>query len=68
MIQADLLFNLPPTEQVKHPSAFPSVSHNSLQYSKSKSFSKVPFISNVGPSSWAQRRLAWSLGVDKESV
>jgi len=52
LIQADLLLNLPPTEQ----------------YSKSKSSGKVPLIGNLTPYSWAQKRLLWSLGTDKEAM
>ncbi|ESK96306.1 hypothetical protein Moror_7092 [Moniliophthora roreri MCA 2997] len=52
MIQADLLFNLPPTEQ----------------YSKSKSSGKVPFFGNLTPYSWLHQKFAWSMGEDKEAM
>ncbi|KAF9456598.1 hypothetical protein BDZ94DRAFT_1285673 [Collybia nuda] len=52
MIEADLLFNLPPTEQ----------------YSKSGSSGKIPFFSTLSPSSWLHPRFAWNLGVDKEAM
>ncbi|THU80656.1 hypothetical protein K435DRAFT_785353 [Dendrothele bispora CBS 962.96] len=48
MIQADLLFNLPPTEQ----------------YSKSKSSGKVPGFSTFGPSSWLHSKVTSALAVD----
>lgn len=50
MIEADLLFNLPPTEQ----------------YSKSNTSGKIPLIGNFTPYSWAHRRFVSSMGVDKE--
>jgi len=52
MMQADLLFNLPPTEQ----------------YSKSKLSGKVPIIGKLTPYSWAHKRFLWSMGVDKEAM
>ncbi|KAJ3824226.1 hypothetical protein F5880DRAFT_410011 [Lentinula raphanica] len=52
MIQADLLFNLPPTEQ----------------YSKSKSSGRVPLVGNFGPFSWFHSKFAASMGEDKEAM
>jgi len=52
LIQADLLFNLPATEQ----------------YSKSKSSGKIPFFGSIGPNSWAQKHMVWNLGTDKEAM
>ncbi|KAJ3995916.1 hypothetical protein F5050DRAFT_1808208 [Lentinula boryana] len=50
MIQADLLFNLPPTEQ----------------YSKSKSSGRLPFVGNFGPFSWFHSKFASAMGEDNE--
>jgi len=52
LIQADLLFNLPATEQ----------------YSKSKLSAKFPFFGSIGPNSWAQKHMVWNLGSDKEAM
>ncbi|KAK0192105.1 hypothetical protein F5146DRAFT_1038348 [Armillaria mellea] len=50
MIQADLLLNLPATEQ----------------YSKSDTSGKVPIIGSLGPQSWLHPRFTWTMGTDKE--
>ncbi|KAF5390044.1 hypothetical protein D9757_003895 [Collybiopsis confluens] len=52
MIQADLLFNLPPIEQ----------------YSKSKSSGRVPFVGNLGPFSWFHSSLTSSMSEDTEAM
>ncbi|KAJ3793084.1 hypothetical protein GGU11DRAFT_431988 [Lentinula aff. detonsa] len=52
MIQADLLFNLPPTEQ----------------YSKSKSSGRLPFVGNFGPFSWFHSKFASAMGEDNEQM
>ncbi|KAH7868254.1 uncharacterized protein C8R40DRAFT_1074950 [Lentinula edodes] len=52
MVQADILFNLPPTEQ----------------YSKSKSLAHVPFVGNFGPFSWSHRNFASAKGEDKQAM
>ncbi|KAK0232161.1 hypothetical protein EDD85DRAFT_102099 [Armillaria nabsnona] len=52
MIQADLLLNLPGTEQ----------------YSKSDTSGKVPIIGSLGPQSWLHPRFIWSMGMDKEAM
>jgi len=52
LIQADLLFNLPPTEQ----------------YSTSKPPRTIPFIGNFTPESWIHKRFVSSMEVDKESM
>ncbi|KAK0449588.1 uncharacterized protein EV420DRAFT_1338429 [Desarmillaria tabescens] len=52
MIQADLLLNLPGTEQ----------------YSKSSASGKVPIIGSLGPQSWLHPRFTWSMGIDKEAM
>ncbi|KAJ7138419.1 hypothetical protein C8R43DRAFT_1019021 [Mycena crocata] len=52
MIQADLLFNLPCTEQ----------------YSKTGSSGAVPFIGSFGPSSWMHRQFASTMGEDKAAM
>lgn len=52
MIQADLLLNLPGTEQ----------------YSKSDTSGKVPIIGSLGPQSWLHPRFTWSMGTDKEAM
>ncbi|KAH8110274.1 hypothetical protein DFH11DRAFT_796980 [Phellopilus nigrolimitatus] len=52
LIEADLLFNLPPLEQ----------------YSKSKSSGRIPIIGNLGPFSWAHKQFVWSAGRDKEAM
>ncbi|KAE9396446.1 hypothetical protein BT96DRAFT_884733 [Gymnopus androsaceus JB14] len=52
MIQADLLFNLPPTEQ----------------YSKSSSSGRVPLIGSFGPFSWIHSKFASSMGEDNEAM
>ncbi|PBK80535.1 hypothetical protein ARMGADRAFT_1056159 [Armillaria gallica] len=52
MIQADLLLNLPGTEQ----------------YSKSDTSGKVPIIGSLGPQSWLHPRFTWSMGMDKEAM
>ncbi|OSD02699.1 hypothetical protein PYCCODRAFT_1452177 [Trametes coccinea BRFM310] len=52
MIEADLLFNLPAREQ----------------YSKTGSPGYFPIFGNLNPYSWAHKRFAWSLGVDKEAM
>ncbi|THH05012.1 hypothetical protein EW145_g5114 [Phellinidium pouzarii] len=51
LIEADLLFNLPPREQ----------------YSKSKSSPNFPPLSGLNPFSWAHKQLVWSSGKDKEA-
>ncbi|CCM05095.1 uncharacterized protein FIBRA_07302 [Fibroporia radiculosa] len=52
LIEADLLFNLPPTEQ----------------YSNTDSSGKWPFSSTLNPYSWFHKRFTWSLGEDKEAM
>ncbi|KAJ6532685.1 hypothetical protein DFH09DRAFT_1370183 [Mycena vulgaris] len=52
MIQADLLFNLPCTEQ----------------YSKTKSSGAFPLLSSFKPSSWLQRKFSSSMGDDKAAM
>ncbi|RDB30331.1 hypothetical protein Hypma_007249 [Hypsizygus marmoreus] len=52
LIEADLLFNLPPTEQ----------------YSKSTSSPKLPLFGSFNSSSWLHPRFLWSLGVDKDAM
>ncbi|KAK0204185.1 hypothetical protein DFS33DRAFT_1374383 [Desarmillaria ectypa] len=52
MIEADLLLNLPGTEQ----------------YSKSDASGKVPIIGSLGPQSWLHPRFTWSMGMDKEAM
>lgn len=53
LIVADLLFNLPPTEQ----------------YSKSKSSARVPLIGgSLTPYTWLHRKFAWSQGSDKDAM
>ncbi|KAI0088875.1 hypothetical protein BDY19DRAFT_153309 [Irpex rosettiformis] len=53
LLEADLLFNLPPTEQ----------------YSKSKESATVPFISShMNPFSGLHKRMVWSIARDKEAM
>nr|GAT54806.1 predicted protein [Mycena chlorophos] len=52
LIQADLLFNLPCTEQ----------------YSKTKSSGAVPFLGAFGPTSWLQQKFAGAMGEDKAAM
>ncbi|KAH0581849.1 hypothetical protein H2248_011527 [Termitomyces sp. 'cryptogamus'] len=52
LIEADLLFNLPATEQ----------------YLKSSSTPNLPFIRGLSPTSWFHPRMIWSLGVNKEAM
>ena len=52
LIQADLLFNLPGTEQ----------------YSKSNSSGKFPFFSTLGPMMRAHKTFVWSAGRDKAAM
>jgi len=55
LIQADLLFNLPPKEQ----------------YSKSQSWSTIPIFSSIiklNPWSSTHAKLVWKLGTDKEAM
>ncbi|KAK0217159.1 hypothetical protein IW262DRAFT_1449561 [Armillaria fumosa] len=52
LIVADLIFNLPGTEQ----------------YSKSKSSSKVPIVGKISPPGLVLKSLLWSLGKDKEAM
>jgi len=50
LLEADLIFNLPATEQ----------------YSKTKMSGKFPIIGSISPSSWLQQKSVGGLGVDKE--
>ncbi|OSX63613.1 hypothetical protein POSPLADRAFT_1169083 [Postia placenta MAD-698-R-SB12] len=52
MLEADLLFNLPPTEQ----------------YSNTGSSGRIPVIGTLNPYMWLHKRIVWSLGVDKEAM
>ncbi|KAJ7201698.1 hypothetical protein GGX14DRAFT_464735 [Mycena pura] len=52
MIEADLLFNLPCTEQ----------------YSKTNSSGAIPFFGSIGPSSWLHQKLSSSMGEDKAAM
>ncbi|KAJ3780921.1 hypothetical protein GGU10DRAFT_126799 [Lentinula aff. detonsa] len=52
LIVADLLFNLPGTEQ----------------YSKSKASPKVPIIGKLNPESSMHKRLLWTIGKDKDAM
>ena len=52
LIQADLLFNLPCTEQ----------------YSKSKSSGHIPIFGHMGPASWMHSKMTWSMGTDKDAM
>ncbi|THH28679.1 hypothetical protein EUX98_g5508 [Antrodiella citrinella] len=57
LIQADLLLNLPPTEQA------------SSIYSKTGSSGRVPILNSiVTPTSWLQKRMSWALGDDKAAM
>jgi len=52
MIEADLLLNLPATEQ----------------YSRTGWSGKIPLIGDLTPYMWVHRKFAWSMGVDKEAM
>ncbi|KAJ6616436.1 hypothetical protein B0H10DRAFT_2036995 [Mycena sp. CBHHK59/15] len=52
MIEADLLFNLPCTEQ----------------YSKTNSSGAVPLLGKMGPSSWLHTKFATAMGEDKAAM
>ncbi|RXW22217.1 hypothetical protein EST38_g3630 [Candolleomyces aberdarensis] len=52
LIQADLLMNLPPTEQ----------------YSKAQSTPILSALSRFNPKSWAHPHMVWALGVDKDAM
>ncbi|KII91243.1 hypothetical protein PLICRDRAFT_37984 [Plicaturopsis crispa FD-325 SS-3] len=52
LIEADLLFNLPATEQ----------------YSKVKTSSKIPFIGKLDPYGGLHKRVVWSQGKDKAAM
>ncbi|TCD67126.1 hypothetical protein EIP91_000466 [Steccherinum ochraceum] len=53
MIQADLLMNLPPTEQ----------------YSKTSSSGRIPILGSlITPTSWLQKKMSGWLGQDKEAM
>ncbi|KAF8316784.1 hypothetical protein DL93DRAFT_2165911 [Clavulina sp. PMI_390] len=53
LIEADLMMNLPPTEQ----------------YSKTNSTGKLPFVGDfISPWTNLQKRFLWSLGLDKEAM
>ena len=52
LIEADLLFNLPATEQ----------------YSKTGLSGNFPILGSINPSTWLQKQASWLLGVDKECV
>ncbi|KAF8886143.1 hypothetical protein BD779DRAFT_1531145 [Infundibulicybe gibba] len=53
LIQADLLFNLPATEQ----------------YSKSTTKpTHIPFVGGLSPTSWLHPRILWNLGIDKDAM
>lgn len=81
LVQADLLMNLPPKEQVSLmlfapwclPANFGRPIHLCLapcqQYSKSKSSSQLPILSGLlNPWGTTQKRALWSLGLDKAYV
>ncbi|KAF8894971.1 hypothetical protein CPB85DRAFT_1180534, partial [Mucidula mucida] len=52
LIVADLLFNLPGTEQ----------------YSKSTESSKIPLVDKIDPYGGLQKRMLWALGKNKEAM
>ncbi|PCH44721.1 hypothetical protein WOLCODRAFT_77748, partial [Wolfiporia cocos MD-104 SS10] len=52
LIEADLLFNLPPTEQ----------------YSKTGSSGRIPIFGTLSPYQWIHKRFVYSLGTDKEQA
>ncbi|TEB29991.1 hypothetical protein FA13DRAFT_1734342 [Coprinellus micaceus] len=52
LIEADLLMNLPPTEQ----------------YSKAKASPILMAVANLNPGSWGHPHMTWSLGVDKTAM
>ncbi|KAF9033993.1 hypothetical protein BDZ89DRAFT_1012174 [Hymenopellis radicata] len=52
LVVADLLFNLPGTEQ----------------YSKSKQSSKVPLVGKIDPFGGLEKRMLWALGKDKDAM
>ncbi|TDL21978.1 hypothetical protein BD410DRAFT_789059 [Rickenella mellea] len=52
LIVADLLFNLPCTEQ----------------YSKTNSSGRIPILSNLNPSGWLHKRFLWRAGRDKDAM
>ncbi|KAJ7598648.1 hypothetical protein C8J56DRAFT_814806 [Mycena floridula] len=52
LIVADLVFNLPGTEQ----------------YSKSTAYSSIPLTGKMGPSSWLHQKFLWGAGTDKEAM
>jgi hypothetical protein len=66
LIEADLLFNMPPNEQVRSPLVSPPVFTQPRQYSKSKRATFSLLTNALNPSSYAHRKLVWSGGSDKE--
>jgi len=67
LIEADLLLNLPPKEQVGYlPSCQPSIRDLLEQYSKSNKTTFSLLTGTVNPWSYAHKRLAWSAGSDRE--
>jgi len=52
MMEADLLLNLPATEQ----------------YSKTGSSGKIPLIGYLSPYTWIHKRFAWTRGADEEAM
>ena len=70
LIEADLLLNLPPTEQVCGAMVYMlQLIHIRLQYSKSSSSGRIPVVGDMlQPGHTLHRKFAWSLGTDKESV
>ena len=39
-----------------------------VKYSRTNSSGKFPLFGNLNPHTWAHKKFAWSLGVDKECV
>ena len=70
LIEADLLFNLPPKEQVRFPLEFYQrllFRSRRKQYSKSTRATFSILTQAFNPWSYAHKRLVWSGGSDKES-
>nr|AXF50747.1 PGM-like protein [Inonotus obliquus] len=73
LIEADLLFNLPATEQVRYYRDFILRCRIKLtavqKHSKATSSGKVPLIGNLlTPYSWAHKKFVWTAGRDKEAM
>jgi len=66
LMQADLLFNFPPTEQVSYPPLNVRVATNGCLVLQIQAFRQTPADRESHPLFLGHKQYAWALGTDKQ--